>query len=152
MPSTTLKICNLKKDYPQFKFEQSDNFFWSSAENTIFYCEEIDNRLVLLLHELSHALLGHDDYLYDIELITKERQAWDYAKTLAKKYQINIDNQIIQSNLDSYRDWIHQRSTCPKCRAIGVQSEKCTYKCPVCKQSWQVNEARNCKLRRYIKD
>lgn len=152
MPSTTLKICNLKKDYPQFKFKQSDNFFWSSTENTIFYCEDVDNRLVLLLHELSHALLGHDDYLYDIELITKERQAWDYAKILAKKYQVKIDNQIVQSNLDSYRDWIHQRSTCPKCRAIGVQSEKCVYKCPVCKQSWQVNEARNCKLRRYIKD
>jgi tRNA(Ile2) C34 agmatinyltransferase TiaS len=102
-----------------------------------------------LLHELSHGLLNHADYNYDIELIAMECKAWDKVGELAKKYEIVINDNIIQLTLDTYRDWLHSRSTCPSCKATGIQDGKKSYSCLACGYKWRVNEARICALRRY---
>lgn len=149
MPSTASVLSSLKANYPQFSFKLGDNFLWSSSENTIYYDDSTDDQVVFLLHELSHALLGHTSYERDIQLITMERQAWDYTVKIAPSYDITVSDEIVQSTLDSYRDWIHERSTCPNCGATGVQTEKYTYTCPACNHDWRVNEARTCALRRY---
>lgn len=149
MQSTISLLSHLKSDYPQFLFELGEDFSWSSSDNTIFYTKDIENNAPFLLHELSHAILNHTDYNLDIQLITMERQAWDYAIKLASLYNIVISDQIVQSTVDSYRDWLYMRSCCPKCKAIGVQTEKYKYKCPACTNKWRVNEARLCALRRY---
>ena len=78
-----------------------------------------------------------------------ERQAWDKAIDLADTYDAHIDDSIIETTLDSYRDWLHARSTCPTCSATGLQVKNRTYNCPVCHGQWRVNEARICALRRY---
>ena len=89
MPSTTLLLKQLKSNYPQFTFKKGNYFLWSPSENTIYYCDKSDNKPILLLHEISHALLGHADYNSDIQLITMEREAWDYAIKLAPIYSPN---------------------------------------------------------------
>lgn len=150
MQSTILEICKIKEDYPQFNFKFGKDFFWSSVDNTIFFTNDTEQS-PLLLHELSHALLGHNNFCYDIELIAMERQAWDHAKYLAINYGLDITDQFIQTHLETYREWIHLRSTCPNCKATGVQDDKLSYKCLACKWSWAVNDARECKLRRYVK-
>ena len=148
MPSTTSILSSLKNKYPQFSFKQSDDFSWSFIDKTIFFDIKSDNLSILLIHELSHALLGHDQYENDIQLIIMERQAWDYAIKLAATFNIEIPDNIIQSNLDSYRNWLHKRSTCPKCHTTGVQSHD-IYKCLACNHHWRVNQAKKCSLRRY---
>ncbi len=148
MPSTASLITKLKLAYPQFKFEQAADYLWSPSEQTIYYTDSSDGHSYLL-HELSHGLLGHVDYYYDIELIAMERAAWDKAIVVAKTYDLTIDESVITSTLDSYRDWLHNRSTCPNCGATGHQTDKSTYTCLACTQSWRVNEARICALRRY---
>jgi len=105
----------------------------------------------LLLHELAHALLNHHNYKMDIELVSMERQAWDLAIELSKKYKIIIPDDLMQDHLDTYRDWMHLRSKCINCQATGVQKSNKTYQCPVCSSLWQANEARFCSLRRYKK-
>jgi hypothetical protein len=148
MQSMPSLIKSLKTDYPHFIFKESDSFLWSHTEHTIYYaCSDDD--CSLLFHELSHAILNHADYKRDIELIAMEREAWDKAKEIAKKYDVSIDDDFIQSNLDTYRDWLHTRSTCPKCSATGLQIKKNDYKCLACNHQWRVNEARTCALRRY---
>lgn len=149
MQSTTSVLLQLKNNYPQFSFKIGDNFLWSPSDSTIYYDKSIDYRPAFLLHELAHALLGHNSYDRDIQLITMERQAWDHTKELAPPYGITIPDDIVQSNLDSYRDWIHDRSTCPNCKATGIQTERIIYSCPACRHQWRVNEARTCALRRY---
>ena len=148
MPSMPSLIKSLKTDFPQFVFKKASNFLWSHDENTIYYASS-DDDCALLLHELSHALLNHVDYRRDIELVAMEREAWDKAKVLAENYDVKIDEDFIQSNLDTYRDWLHSRSTCPKCNANGLQIKKNTYRCVACDFEWRVNEARTCALRRY---
>jgi hypothetical protein len=147
MQSTASLVSRLKSDYPQFSFEQSQNFSWSPDSHTINYTDV--GNYALLLHEMGHGLLEHASYLRDIELLTMERQAWDKALEIAKKYNLSISEQEIQSNLDTYRDWLHNRSTCPSCQATGLQINKHVYKCLACGNQWRVNEARICALRRY---
>lgn len=149
MPSTTTLLSRLKTDYPQFSFKLSDDFLWSSSDNTIYYNDKMANQSIFLLHELSHALLCHTSYSSDIQLLIMERQAWDYTIGLASSYNITISDQIIQTTLDSYRNWLHLRSTCPNCKATGLQIKDLSYTCPACSHKWQANEARTCALRRY---
>jgi len=150
MPSTFSLVKKLRSNYPQFIFKKTDSFLWSHSEKTIFYTDDIGvDSNNFLFHELSHGLLNHTDYKLDIELITMERKAWDKAKEIAINYDLLIDDDFIQSNLDTYRNWLHMRSTCPKCTATGMQIKKNTYKCLVCDNNWRVNEARTCALRRY---
>jgi hypothetical protein len=150
MPSITPLINQLKSDYPQFIFKESPDSYWSHDERTIYYNAGPDG-VSLILHELAHGLLDHVDYKRDIELIAMEREAWDKAKELADKYNLVIDNNFIQSNLDTYRDWLHARSTCPKCSATGMQTKPNIYSCLACNNKWTVNEARTCALKRYSK-
>ena len=150
MPSTISLIKRLKTDYPQFVYKKASNFLWSHSDNTIYYTCENDD-CSFLFHELSHAILNHTDYDRDVELIAIEREAWGNAKKIAENYGIEINDGFIQSNLDTYRDWLHKRSTCPECRATGLQIKKHIYKCLACCHDWRVNDAKTCALRRYSK-
>lgn len=149
MPSTAILISQLKTEYPQYSFVKSTDFLWAPDKKTIFYLEKDSDDYIYILHELSHALLRHVNYGHDITLIAMEREAWDKATELADSHGVKISDDIVQSSLDTYRDWLHARSTCPDCNATGLQSEKNTYKCLACGHKWRVNEARSCSLRRY---
>ncbi|MCY1379960.1 hypothetical protein D9M68_895230 [compost metagenome] len=79
-----------------------------------------------------------------------ERDAWRYAKEkLGSNYKVTITDTVIQDSLDTYRDWLHARSTCPNCQATGMQNRKRHYRCIACQHVWRVNDARICGLRRY---
>jgi len=123
-----------------------EQFKWSPGKQTVFYADGDDAQL---LHELGHGLLDHSDYARDVELITLERAAWDKALEIAANYAVTIDDEQIEAHLDTYRDWLHARSTCPKCTAVGFQIKKATYQCPACGNQWRVNDARICGLKRY---
>ena len=149
MPSIHSLLPKLKQDFPAITFAPDTIFSWSPDKNTVFYSEEAPEEVELLLHELSHGLLGHHDYKKDVELLAMEAAAWDKAISLSKQYGLTIKKDTAEDNLDTYRDWLHARSTCPTCEAIGYQVKKDTYSCVACSDSWRVNEARLCSLRRY---
>lgn len=149
MPSTPSLLDRLTADYPELTFQAGDHDRWSPAEQTVYY-DQAAKDSATLLHELSHALLKHIDYDKDIGLIDMERDAWAYAAdTLGPKYGVAIDDDIVQDSLDSYRDWLHARSTCPTCSSTGIQTQSNGYKCVACRATWLVNDARICALRRY---
>jgi hypothetical protein len=150
MPSATSLITRLSTDYPNVSFVPSDHFRWSATDHTVFIDVDAMHADAFCLHEVSHAILDHREYNRDIDLVKLERDAWEHvATTLAKKYEVKISEDIIQDNLDTYRDWLHARSTCPTCQATGVQATPSEYRCIACKETWHVNEARICALRRY---
>lgn len=154
--SMPLLIQKLKAAHPTLKFVEADQFLWSPSDQTIYYSTELPNAEALLLHELSHALLGHRTYERDVELVSMETAAWekaaDYVTANAVHFTgipLNLSETVIQDHLDTYRDWLHARSTCPNCSANGYQTDVLKYTCPACSHSWKVNEARLCALRRY---
>jgi hypothetical protein len=149
MRSMSSLIHKLKTSHPDISFVEAEQFAWSPAARAILYNRSLPYAPLLLLHELSHASLDHQDYRRDIELIAMETAAWEKAKEHAETYKIRIAEGVIQDHLDTYRDWLHARSSCPNCSANGYQVEKLQYECPACTHAWKVNEARLCALRRY---
>lgn len=149
MRSMSSLIHKLKTTHSDISFLEAEQFSWSPRNRTVFYNAEQPHASLLLLHELSHALLGHADYRRDIELIAMETAAWEGAKEHAETYNVRLNDDVVQDHLDTYREWLHARSTCPNCSANGYQVEKFEYECPACSHRWRVNEARLCALRRY---
>ena len=149
MQSITSLASRLQTDFTVFRFVASDEFRWSYSEKTIFYDITSDD-IASLLHELSHAILDHQAYRRDIELIEMERDAWRHAVILGQKYNVVVTTDDIEDSLDTYRDWLHSRSACPSCKATGIELKKRQYSCLACNIKWNVNDARICALRRYI--
>lgn len=150
MPSTPSLIQKLVNDFPSLHFVESDAFQWSSDTKTVSYNATAETTPEHILHELAHALLDHHAYTRDIELLKMEREAWTYARDeLTPKYGVMIDDDTREEALNSYREWLHARSTCPECTATGIETAKHLYRCPACRHTWRVNEARLCGLKRY---
>lgn len=151
MPSINWLLRQVATDYPTINFQQTDHSaYWSPTTHTVFYSPKEMHADWILLHELAHGILQHTTYKKDIELLAIERDAWQYAaESLAPRYGIIIKKDFIEDQLDSYRDWLHAKSSCPACNLNGVEIKNRTYKCLACGQTWQVNEARTCRIRRY---
>lgn len=149
MVSINSLIKAIQHDHPDLTLTPSEAFSWSPSTNTIYYVETGDAEY--LLHELAHASLDHVAYRQDIELLGMERDAWTYAVgTLASRYDVAITDDIVQTSLDTYRDWLHRRSTCPTCKATGIQSLAGTYACPHCRTTWHASEAKFCQLKKTV--
>lgn len=150
MHSTTSLVNTLREDHLHLTFMESEEFRWSPDTQTIFFDKSSRDFEAFILHELGHALLKHRSYQHDIDLLKIERDAWAHATVaLADVYDVAIREEVIQDNLDTYREWLHSRSICPSCSATGLQSSKGLYVCLGCGVRWKSNEARNCALRRY---
>lgn len=149
MRLTPSLLGKLHASFPEITFEAADEFLWSPEKTTVFYNPADDHAPALLLHEVGHAALQHRTYNRDIQLLAMETAAWTKAGEIAKKLRIPLSDTAIQNHLDTYREWLHQRSTCPHCQAIGHQITGISYRCVVCGGEWTVNEARTCQLRRY---
>jgi hypothetical protein len=144
-------VAKLRAAYPEVTFEASDDFYWSATTKKVHYeTNPAPEGAVMLLHETAHALLGHSQFDRDIDLLKLEREAWDYAReTLATRFDIAIDEEQIEDMIDTYRNWLHARSTCPHCSMTGVQTGDHEYHCVACEHDWRVNDARRCGLKRY---
>lgn len=148
MPNITSLIHKITSDYP-YAFIQGGDFRWSPDEAVVYFpALETDEDVWSLLHEIAHAELRHHNYTSDIQLIQHEAHAWDHALTVvASRYNITIDQDYIEDHMDTYRLWLHERSTCPTCGQNGIQTKN-TYSCLNCRCVWRTNEARLCALRR----
>ncbi|MDN5835576.1 MAG: hypothetical protein L0H36_02990 [bacterium] len=150
MQLTPTYLNKLADSFPDIKLQAASNFKWSPDEQTVYYDQTDPDAAQYLLHEISHALLSHTNFSRDIELLKLERDAWDYASSqLADRFETTIDDDLVQDSLDTYRDWLHSRSSCPKCASTGIQNAANSYQCPACQQKWRVNDGRGCQLRRY---
>lgn len=148
MRLTTSILNQLSAEHPNLVIKKADDFAWNPDKNSVFFDESHPNSMELLLHELAHGILNHKGYIKDIELLTMEAKAWDQASEIANKFGLTLDNDVVQDHMDTYRDWMHARSTCPKCNANGLQRDS-HYECLACRHSWRSNEARICGLKRY---
>lgn len=142
MPKTSLpSVSQLRADFPAFTFAPAKEFYWSAQKQTIFYKSKsvtTQRGLFQLLHELGHALLGHKNFESGVELLRLEAAAWKKAQQLAEQYNLTLDETQIEHCLDSYRDWLHLRSTCPSCSNVSTEIKADHYRCFNCRQAWKV--------------
>ncbi|HET9098058.1 MAG TPA: hypothetical protein VFN51_00390 [Candidatus Saccharimonadales bacterium] len=148
-------LSKLKELHPSLRFNAGDQFCWSPETNEIIYKKNARGNQAIwsLLHETGHALLGHQTYQADFELIKLEVSAWEKACELAKSLDTIIDEDHIQDCLDTYRDWLYKRSICPGCSSKCLQqSDYVHYRCFNCHTVWRVTSNRFCRAYRSTKN
>jgi DNA-directed RNA polymerase subunit RPC12/RpoP len=140
-------IAKISSDFPHLTFTPGTAYYWCPATSEIFYkanaaaVRRTDKWS--LLHELSHALLGHTSYQTDLELLHLEVAAWDKATELARAYRLRINAEYIQDCIDTYRDWLYKRSLCPTCGTQNLQHDNgAQYRCFNCHARWHVSSSR----------
>lgn len=141
-------LSKVVSDFPELSFKEARSFYWSPRNKVVHYdANSLENPKALwsLLHELAHGLLEHQDFESDFDLLLKEVAAWEKAEMLAQSYSVQIDPEHIQDCLDTYRDWLYQRSTCPKCLNTSLQTDSNTYDCFNCRTVWRVSSSRLCR-------
>lgn len=124
----------VRVDYPDLRFTKGARYAFRPPRTIVIGSVEQGCDLQLL-HEIGHALLKHRDFSLDVERLKMETAAWEKARELAKKYGVIVDEELIQGELDTYRDWLHQKSRCPKCGLTRFQTPDKTYHCPGCDAS-----------------
>jgi len=147
-PSFTDLLERLRADYPDVAFDEGTAFSWHAGKRKVSFkatYKNAEHNMWALLHELGHAELEHTDYKHDIELLQLEVAAWEAAEKIAVRYEVPVDEDYIQDCLDTYRDWLHLRSTCPTCYGRSLQNSERSYRCFNCQTEWQVTRSRLCR-------
>lgn len=127
-------ISILQQTFPEFHFKTGKKFTFRPPK-TIILGPPQPNFALLSLHELGHALCKHKDYKTHIERLKIESEAWQMAKTVCTNHpELNVtyDEDFAQSALDTYRDWLHQKSECKTCHLTRFQTPDGQYHCPKC--------------------
>lgn len=135
----------LKSDYPHLQFCAGKNDSWSAQNQRISYSEPINP--YRLLHEVGHAILDHTDYRLDVELLKIEVDAWVKAREIAPKYNLEIDQALIDDCLETYKRWLLKQALCPECRLAGIQGNDRLYSCPNCQTRWSVPLRLGCDIK-----
>ena len=145
MPSL---LSSLQALLPDVHFVADKSFYWSPENQTIAYAPEAlksTDGSWSLLHEAAHSLLDHRTFQTDFELLLLEVAAWKKAKELGASHGVEISDEHIQDCLDTYRDWLHRRSTCPTCGSVSLQRSSREYACHNCPSVWTVTSERFCR-------
>ena len=133
--AVTLSLAQLKKqlklDFPEFNFKDGPKFLWRPPKTIVFGPAE-ENDYLLALHELGHALSGHTSFDTDIRRLKIESEAWNKARDLCQKYNIEYDEDFAEAQLDTYRNWLHTKSKCKTCGLTCYQTPNGKYHCPHC--------------------
>jgi len=134
-----------------FSFKPSASFRWSPDEETVYFNRDelaTEAGKMSLLHEIAHGLLGHVSFAFDVDLITLEREAWQKARELGNKHGVEFTEEDMQAALETYRNWLHVRSTCPTCTQTALETAPQHYHCSNCQTSWRVSPSQICQIQR----
>lgn len=154
-PATALHnkliIDYVSQHFPEVQIASADHSYWNPESRTIYISKTAEQPDYSLMHELGHIMSQHTTYKSDVSLLRMEVEAWARARSLAAELGMTIDTEHIEDCMDSYRDWLHKRSTCPACTQTGVQSKHGAYSCLNCGKSWRVSMSRFCRSYRIQK-
>ena len=127
---------SIKKSYPDFAFRPGHKFLFRPPK-TIRYIESDENFRLLLLHELAHAILGHFSFDRSLERLQIERDAWAKTRELCSLYSIPFDEEFAEAELNTYRDWVHQKTLCKHCGLSCLEVSSESLYCPFCQKFYK---------------
>lgn len=134
-------ITQLATDYPDFHFTYGKRFSFRAPKTIVIGPEEGDYTPMLIFHELGHALSGKYCYDLGVERLKIESLAWQegkkaYESCLASGNYPDLpswNEDFVEDNLDTYRNWLHTKSKCPAC-GLTMYEDSDGWRCPYCSQ------------------
>lgn len=122
-------LAKIKSDFPSLRFTPGPRFLFRPPRTVIYVADPPET--LLFLHEIGHALIGLYDFKTEVGRLKIEVLAWEKARELASSYGVPVDEDLIEGELDSYRDFLHQKSRCPKCGLTRFQTPDGVFHCPL---------------------
>ncbi len=61
-----------------------------------------------------------------------EREAWEKARELCQTYGVYYDEEVVERELNTYREWLDKKSRCPICGLARFQTPNGKFHCPRC--------------------
>lgn len=122
-------LSRLRVDYPELCFIVGKRDAFRPPKTIIV---DPNGSSLSLLHEVGHALCHHRTFNTAIQRLKMEREAWEKARELCRKYEVLFDDDFVEDELDSYRNWVEKKSRCPICGLARFQSLDGNYFCPKC--------------------
>lgn len=129
-PADFLKT--LQSSFPGYTFRLRTRFSFHPPKTINLGSLDDPNFHLLSLHELAHAELGHFSFSTDAERLKMEVAAWQTTAKLCQKFDIPFDHSFAETELETYRNWLHQKSICKKCHLTRFQTPDGIYHCPHC--------------------
>ena len=90
---------------------------------------------IMQMNELAERIVK-EGISFDRLIASPLARAKKSAEIIAEKSgfhkDILFDEDFIETELDTYRDWLHQRSKCKKCGLTRYQTRDGVYHCPFC--------------------
>lgn len=134
---------DIMTSFNRHQFVDSGYFAYDASEDVIHYdgSELGSNQGRLsLLHEISHAELGHFSFINDFELLIMEAQAWHLTKQLSSDFAVEVDDAYIQACIDTYDHWLSKRSCCPDCKNFCLPTKnRHVFTCFLCGCRWEAS-------------
>lgn len=126
-------LARVRADFPDIRFVTGERFIFRPPR-TVVVPKNADSEAdaLRLLHEVGHALSRRWSFDTEVERLKIEVIAWAKARELAPLYGVTADDELIESELDSYRDFLHQKSRCPSCGLTRFQTPDGVFHCPKC--------------------
>ena len=121
----------LARDFPEIQFRNGKKFLFKPPKTVVLGPEE-PNDALLLMHEIGHALLKHRTFNVLATRLKMEREAWEKARELCEIYGVKYDEEVAERELDTYREWLDQKSRCPRCGLTRFQTPDGEFHCPRC--------------------
>ncbi len=131
-PPRTIIVEPFGDDLVAVADKKSPQIAKETSDKTVKRHLDIREWKLLLFHELGHATLGHRNFRTNVERLKMEVAAWEKAREFASLYGVEFDDELMETELDSYRDWVHQKSRCPKCGLTRYETPGGGYHCPRC--------------------
>lgn len=122
-------LANIRCDFPDLRIISGKRFSFRPPRAVVY---EEGGSSLLFLHEVGHALIGMYDFKTEVGRLKIEVMAWEKAKELCDVYGVDVDEELIEAELDTYREWLHQKSRCPKCGLTRFQTPDGVWHCPQC--------------------
>ncbi|MBR5389409.1 hypothetical protein IK146_02525 [Candidatus Saccharibacteria bacterium] len=126
----------LQESYPDYVFKPGRKFLFRPPKS-IYYLESDENFRLLILHELAHALLGHYTFDRSLERLQIERDAWAKTRELCQLHSIPYDDNLAETELNTYRDWVHQKTLCKRCGLSCLEVSSESLYCPFCQKFYK---------------
>ncbi len=123
----------VKGDYPEFAFKFDQKFAFVPPRRIKIGPPE-EGAELLFLHEVGHAILGHRTFGTEVERLKMEVAAWEKARELTNLYGVEFDEEKMQEELDTYRDYLHAKSRCPRCGLTRYVTPDGEFHCPRCEE------------------
>ena len=123
-------LAKIRGDYPSLKIIPGARFAFRPPRTVVY--DKTSSDSLLLLHEVGHALCGLYDFKTEVGRLKIEVMAWEKARKLGAFYGVSINEELIEAELDSYREWLHQKSRCPSCGLTRFQTPDGVFHCPRC--------------------